>query len=392
MVLQIHSPQTRIFGANSDPSTFHPALQEIIELPEFHRLGRISQTGLNQTHHIPGTPLGFNKCSRFIHSIIASGAASVLYQNHQSPRDYSKLELAAASLLHDIGHSPTSHAAEDAFPGEIDHKEEGREIILNHPQLLKIYKKYGLDAELIYALALEKDPFNPFSRPRQEGALSIDHFANIFGDLASRGLLNLSNSQQQKLLQKAYIHENGKLSYREEDIELAQLLTRMNISQNVDVIFSKRTILVDTLTIQLLRGLKSLGALTLDDFKGEEKAIFEIFHSPELPEELRTIVHQIFNVIPHLTKDQIEEVITKNSSDTNPNDSVGKVETAPTRAVLREGLYLLTPAIDGLPLSEYDPAVAKLMRTTRKTLSGIYVTDPEALARVAHDSRQLRAA
>ncbi len=48
----------------------------------------------------------------------------------------------AAALLHDIGHAPYSHCAEDLFAGGIDHEEMSRRL-LRTPELEEIFERHG---------------------------------------------------------------------------------------------------------------------------------------------------------------------------------------------------------------------------------------------------------
>ncbi|MDH4206164.1 MAG: HD domain-containing protein, partial [Desulfobacteraceae bacterium] len=102
---------------------------QLINCPEVQRLRYINQLGLcNFTY--PGSTH-----SRFSHSLgvlhLMQQCISHLKQEYSEqfkPRQLNEEALQAAALLHDIGHSPLSHATEGIFG---DHVERAVEIILN---------------------------------------------------------------------------------------------------------------------------------------------------------------------------------------------------------------------------------------------------------------------
>ena len=48
----------------------------------------------------------------------------------------------AAALLHDVGHAPFSHSAEELFEGEIDHEEMTRRLLFM-PEIEEIFRRHG---------------------------------------------------------------------------------------------------------------------------------------------------------------------------------------------------------------------------------------------------------
>jgi len=87
-------------------------LQKLIEAPEFQRLRGIRQNGLaNLVFH--GA-----EHSRFSHSMGVAHLARTMFErlcrNSSIPEDsFDKLQVAGASLIHDVGHGPFSHTLEE---------------------------------------------------------------------------------------------------------------------------------------------------------------------------------------------------------------------------------------------------------------------------------------
>ncbi len=102
---------------------------EIIDTPIFQRLRRIHQLALTK-YVYPSA-----EHSRFVHSIGVMHCASLIYEgifNHKqtdvlSQPTSKKLQLLRlAALLHDVGHLPFSHAAEEELlPPGITHEDLG---------------------------------------------------------------------------------------------------------------------------------------------------------------------------------------------------------------------------------------------------------------------------
>jgi HD superfamily phosphohydrolase len=109
------------------------------------RLRCIHQLGL--THLVfPGA-----EHSRFSHVLGAMELAGRVYDalaaksNGLLPVDPSCRErrlVRAAALLHDIGHAPFSHSAEDQFEGGIDHEEMTRRL-LALPEIAEAFERHG---------------------------------------------------------------------------------------------------------------------------------------------------------------------------------------------------------------------------------------------------------
>ncbi|HXR81534.1 MAG TPA: HD domain-containing protein [Saprospiraceae bacterium] len=149
-----------------------PLIFDIIEHPLFQRLRRIKQTGL--THLVyPGA-----QHTRFHHALGAMHLMGMAIDELRIKQtDISKVEEEAALiavLLHDIGHSPYSHALERLILEE-DHEEIGKVIIAH------------LAADLGDQLLLALDMFTgmyhrPFFHQLISGQLDLDRLDYLSRD------------------------------------------------------------------------------------------------------------------------------------------------------------------------------------------------------------------
>ena len=113
---------------------------EIIDSPEFQRLRRIKQTSLAYIVY-PGATH-----TRFSHSLgtfyLASKVGERLYSAGMINEEELQ-ELKIASLLHDIGQFPFSHAIEGYYLPQGLGNKELREFILENSEIKDILEKYG---------------------------------------------------------------------------------------------------------------------------------------------------------------------------------------------------------------------------------------------------------
>ncbi len=127
---------------------------ELIASRPVQRLRQIRQLGLAQLV-FPGA-----EHSRFSHAIGAMHLAGRLYDAlaaaessplDPDPRAATRRALRAAALLHDVGHAPFSHSAEDLFEHAIDHEEMSRRLI-GLPDVLELFVRHDLDPDLVLAV------------------------------------------------------------------------------------------------------------------------------------------------------------------------------------------------------------------------------------------------
>ncbi len=129
--------------SHADP--IEALLIRLIDTPAVQRLRRIRQLGpANLTFHSAET-------SRFTHSLgvmsIARRAFDRLVADYSHLQQYRVVVLCAA-LLHDVGHGPFSHTAEEIFGGH--HEYWTRQIILNSAPVRQLLD--GFDPELSFQI------------------------------------------------------------------------------------------------------------------------------------------------------------------------------------------------------------------------------------------------
>jgi HD superfamily phosphohydrolase len=149
-----------------------PLIFDLIEHPLFQRLRRIKQTGL--THLVyPGS-----QHTRFHHALGAMHLMGMAIDELRSKQtDISEKEEEAALiavLLHDIGHSPYSHALERLII-DADHEAIGKMIMLHFAASM------GSQLDLAYEMFTGKYP-RPFFHQLISGQLDLDRLDYLSRD------------------------------------------------------------------------------------------------------------------------------------------------------------------------------------------------------------------
>ncbi len=146
MAQEIDSPQTLSFR---DPIhgfiRADPLERALIGSRPLQRLRFIHQLGFTYLV-FPGA-----EHSRFSHVLGAMSLAGQVYDQLASrsngllsteKRSLDRRLVRTAALLHDVGHAPFSHSAEDLFEGHIDHEEMTRRL-LSLPEIQEIFERFG---------------------------------------------------------------------------------------------------------------------------------------------------------------------------------------------------------------------------------------------------------
>ncbi len=123
---------------------------KLIDTPTFQRLRRVKQ--LAQAWYVyPGAVH-----TRFSHSLgafmVASEIGSKLVREGLLTSDEAEI-LKVSALLHDIGHTPYSHALEEFFSRRygLSHEEIGKWVIEEDPYITEVLSDYGIDPKEVSA-------------------------------------------------------------------------------------------------------------------------------------------------------------------------------------------------------------------------------------------------
>src|SRR5207302_9756068 len=145
-----------------DRIALRPREVALLGTPEFLRLDGIKQLGF-VSRVWPGA-----KHSRFEHSLgvfaLTRRALRALRPSldatlRPSPADLDTV--AAAALLHDVGHYPFSHAIEELGPPVLRHEEVGRDIVENGAVAAVLERDWGLDPRRVANLIEPREPLGP---------------------------------------------------------------------------------------------------------------------------------------------------------------------------------------------------------------------------------------
>jgi HD superfamily phosphohydrolase len=161
----------------------------LIGSPAFLRLERIQQLGF-VSRVWPGA-----RHARFEHSIGVLHLTRLALEHLRrseagaSISDQDANTLAAAALLHDIGHYPFSHAIEELGPPVRTHESVGRSIILGDEVSELLEREWRVDparvARFIYPGTEDLSPHDRMLRGLLSGALDVDKLDYLSRDAAA---------------------------------------------------------------------------------------------------------------------------------------------------------------------------------------------------------------
>lgn len=113
-------------------------VQELLATPQVQRLRRIRQLGFSNLVY-PGA-----NHTRFEHSLGTMHLASMLMKNLDSIEKDKKVEIRAASLLHDVGHGPFSHVTENVIDKYTRRRHDDVMDIVRKGEIKEVLKKHGI--------------------------------------------------------------------------------------------------------------------------------------------------------------------------------------------------------------------------------------------------------
>lgn len=135
-----------------------PFLAELVETPALLRLKCIGFLGaMDYVCFGNGSASHRRRHNRFDHSVGVAKLALLFAEIRELPLDEKRV-LAAAGLLHDVGHGPLSHTLEPVFKREFDitHHHAGTNILYGQSAIGNliptIMKKYGVDLDEVNAM------------------------------------------------------------------------------------------------------------------------------------------------------------------------------------------------------------------------------------------------
>jgi hypothetical protein len=162
-------------------------LEELINTPEVQRLAWIRQTGLTSLVY-PGA-----NHTRLEHSLGVAFVAGQIAE-HLGLSQKEKDLIQAVGLLHDIGHTPMSHALEPML--KVDHMDLTAAMVLGKTkipvdgtgEIPSILKKHGLNPEDVAAIITESYRKKPYLQDIMHGTLDADQLDYLIRDAHYTGV------------------------------------------------------------------------------------------------------------------------------------------------------------------------------------------------------------
>ena len=161
--------------------------QALIDSRPLQRLRAIRQLGFTYLvypgaeHSRFGHALGAMELAGRVYDALASKGDDRLVADGRSP---SRRLVRAAALLHDIGHAPFSHSAEDLFAGGLDHEDMTCRI-LGLEEMRRIFDRYGDGIgpeDVIRILSAPGDPTERLLAQIVSGELDVDKMDYLLRD------------------------------------------------------------------------------------------------------------------------------------------------------------------------------------------------------------------
>jgi HD superfamily phosphohydrolase len=271
---------------------------ELISTPAFLRLERIQQLGF-VSRVWPGA-----KHARYEHSLgVLHLARLALAHLRQQPEgraisDQDARTIAAAALLHDIGHYPFSHAIEELGPPVLSHEAVGRSIILGGEIAPILERSWGVEPErvanIIYPGKQELPDTDRMLRGILSGPLDVDKLDYLprdatacsvpYGGVDSSRLIDAMRiaTVDSELARKIVVNEKG----------ISPLHSLINARQEMfDNVYWHHTnracmaMLLRAIQEALIAGSIEAETLTRHD----DASLLAVLESPAMPEATRRL-------------------------------------------------------------------------------------------------------
>ncbi len=164
-----------------------PLEKALIDSRPVQRLRSIRQLGFahlvfpGAEHSRFGHVLGAMELAGRVYDAVALRSEGVLDPDRRS---LSRRLVRAAALLHDIGHAPFSHSAEELFEGGIDH-EQMTGLLLETEELGKIFDRWGEGLEPQAVIGLLSEPAGATEKLLSQivsGELDVDKMDYLLRD------------------------------------------------------------------------------------------------------------------------------------------------------------------------------------------------------------------
>lgn len=271
----------------------------LIETPEFLRLDRIQQLGF-VSKVWPGA-----KHTRFEHSL---GVFELMRQAVTTLRcrtdgqfidDESMRAVLAASLLHDIGHYPFSHAIEELGPPIRTHEEVGRDIIVNGAVALVLESMWQVSPERVAAFLFptgSEGEVDRLLRGLLSGALDVDkldylprdarHCNVPYGGVDTPRLIDALRITEVEGAPRIVISDKGVGS-------LYSLITaRQEMFDNVYWHHTNRACMV--MLLRAVQDALTAGAIDADGLTlHDDASLMALLSGPDMPASTRTLIDRL---------------------------------------------------------------------------------------------------
>ncbi len=190
-----------------------PRVQQIIDTPEFRRLGRISQLGLVSlvypaAHH-----------TRFEHSLGVYRLALLYLKQLSYDERFTSLisrgdaeRFIAAALLHDLGHWPFCHSLEDMrLAGVPEHELFANSFLLESEIAETLRADWGIAPREIVSILSEKprDVKSRLLASMLSGPIDVDKMDYLMRDSLHAGVPYGRNFDHQRLIGSLCVNEAG---------------------------------------------------------------------------------------------------------------------------------------------------------------------------------------